>query len=172
MSLLSTTGAGRGGLTLARGQIVETRARVTLGRRGIALLSQAPVFAGLSHRHLRGIADVAEEVRFAPDRLIVQSGSPGNTFYVIAAGRAKVFKGVVPTGRPIAELDAGDFFGEMALLDGAPRSASVVSATDLVTIRLGRTAFRKLLLDEPEIALRVLETMAKRIREHERSATL
>jgi len=168
---MSTTGGARAALALARGQIVPTHARVTLGRHGVALLSQIPLFAGLSHRQLRRIAAAAEEVRFGPRRLIVQAGSPGNTFYVIASGQARVYKGVVPTGRPIRTLDAGDFFGEMALLDGGPRSASVVSTTELVAIRLGRPAFKKLLLEEPEIGVRILERMARRIRDRETTAT-
>ena len=97
--------------------------RPTMGRRGMPLLSDIPLFAGLSKRHLRRVADLAEEVPFQDGRLMVQADSPGQALYVIAEGNARVFRGVVPTGRPIARLGPGDFFEEIALFDGGPRTA-------------------------------------------------
>src|SRR5205085_2399196 len=82
-----------------------------------------PIFTGLSKRHLRGIAGIARERRFQEKETVAEEGKPGNDFYVILGGQAKVVK----RGRTIATLFPGDFFGEIALLDGAPRSASVVA---------------------------------------------
>jgi CRP-like cAMP-binding protein len=83
---------------------------------------------------------------------------------VSADGRAKVFRTIVATGRPIARLGPGEFFGEIALLDGGPRSATVVAEGDVRAIRLMRGAFHKLLRSEPGIALAIMQGLAARVR--------
>jgi CRP-like cAMP-binding protein len=133
-------------------------------RPGVRLLAKVPLFSGLSQAHLRTVANLAEEVRYGPGRMIVKSGTPGVAFYIIVDGQAKVLKGKITTARREATLGVGDFFGEMALLDGGPRSASVVAETPLTTIRIERASFRKVLKDEPDIAVKLLEGMARRMR--------
>jgi CRP/FNR family transcriptional regulator len=131
---------------------------------GIRLLAKVPLFAGLSQAHLRAVAALAEEVPYSAGRMIVRTGSPGVAFYVIVDGQAKVLRGTIASAKGTWSLGAGDFFGEMALLDGGPRTASVVAETPLTTIRIERTEFRKMLRDEPDIALKLLESMATRMR--------
>lgn len=132
---------------------------------GIRLLGRVPLFAGLSQAHLRAIAQLAEEVRYSPGRMIVRTGTPGIAFYVIVEGTAKVVRGTIASAKGTWGLGPGDFFGEMALLDGGPRSASVVAETPLTTIRIERGPFRQMLKAEPDIALKLLEAMATRARE-------
>ncbi len=158
-------------LALGVGAAPDATGRPTMGRKGVHLLSNVPLFAGLSRRHLRRIADLAEEMRFGQGRIIVQSGAPGKAFYIIAEGRAKVVRSVTGSGRAIARLGPGDFFGEMALLDGGPRSASVVAEIPLTAIRLPRGPFRRLLQSEPAVALKIMEALASRIRKGLRPAT-
>jgi CRP-like cAMP-binding protein len=135
----------------------------TMGRRGLDLLAGVPLFAGLSRAHLRNIAKVAGIVRYAEGRVIVQRGSKGSAFYVIADGTATVLTGA--SGRTkIASLGPGAFFGELALLDGRPRSASVVATAPLTAIRIERSAFITLIRKEPVIGVRVMEGLAARIR--------
>jgi CRP/FNR family cyclic AMP-dependent transcriptional regulator len=128
------------------------------------MLANVPLFAGLSRRHLRGLAKLATEMHVRPGAVIVQAGRPGKGFHVIVEGRAKIVRGVVTDGRKIGVLGPGEFFGELALLDGGPRTASVVAETDVETIRLSRTAFRQMLTSEPEVAMRILERMASMVR--------
>jgi CRP/FNR family cyclic AMP-dependent transcriptional regulator len=130
----------------------------------IELLARVPLFAGLSRAHLGRLASLAEEADYNAGRVIVKRDDPGKAFYVIVEGTAKVVKGKIVTARREAELGPGDFFGELALLDGEPRAATVVAATPLLTIRIERTAFRRLLREEPDLALKVLEGMARRTR--------
>jgi CRP-like cAMP-binding protein len=78
-------------------------------------------------------------------------------------GRAKVTKGL----RTVAEIGSGDFFGELALLDGQPRTRTVTALTTLEAIRIERPAFRALLRKEPDLAIGLLEGMARRTRERE-----
>ncbi|HEU4355613.1 MAG TPA: cyclic nucleotide-binding domain-containing protein [Actinomycetota bacterium] len=131
---------------------------------GVRLLARVPLFEGLSQTHLRSVATLAEEVRYSPGRMIVRTGSPGAAFYVIVEGTAKVLRGKIATAKGTWELGPGDFFGEMALLDGGPRTASVVAETALTTIRIERGPFRQMLREEPDIALKLLESMALRMR--------
>ena len=132
---------------------------------GVRLLSKVPLFTGLTQAHLRSVASLAEEVHYSPGRMIVRTGTPGVAFYVIVDGSAKVLRGTIASAKGTWELGPGDFFGEMALLDGGPRTASVVAETPLTTIRIERAQFRKMLKEEPDIALKLLESMATRMRE-------
>jgi CRP/FNR family transcriptional regulator, cyclic AMP receptor protein len=134
--------------------------RPRLGREGAALLKQAPLFACLSARQLRRVAASAEEVRYGPRRTVVREGARGDSFYVIAEGTATVQQG----SRTIATLGPGDFFGEMSLLDGDPRSASVIAATPLRTVRVARSGFHRVLDTDPSIARTIMVELAGRIR--------
>jgi CRP-like cAMP-binding protein len=130
----------------------------------VELLGRVPLFEGLSRANLSRIAVLAEEVTYNAGRVIVKKGDPGKAFYVIVEGTAKVVKGRIVTAKAEAELGAGQFFGELSLLDGLPRVATVVAATPLRTIRLERSAFRRLLREDPDLGLKILEGMSRRIR--------
>jgi len=131
-----------------------------MDREWVGVLAQVPLFDGLSRRHLKRIAGCARARRFESGSLIVGRGRPGATFYVILDGEAAVD---LPTGRA-KRLKAGDYFGEMSLLDGAPRSADVRATTETLTMEIGRTAFGRLLRQEPQIVLALLQTLAARVR--------
>jgi CRP/FNR family transcriptional regulator, cyclic AMP receptor protein len=139
---------------------VAPRPTPGLGRGGIALLKSVPLFSQLSQRDLRRLASHAEEVRYGPQRTIVSRGSRGDSFFVIADGTATVRRGT----RKIGALGPGDFFGEMALLDGRPRSATVVADTPMRAVRITRTGFNKALDTNPSIARGILAELAGRIR--------
>ena len=85
-----------------------------------------PLFAGVPGRHLRRIAALGSAVSFDAKTRIVSAGDPGDAFYVLLVGRAEVQRG---RGRPNVEIGPGAYFGELALLDGAPRSATVVATS-------------------------------------------
>ena len=160
---MSSIGSGFQPAQLAREFAArDAKRRPSLGRKGVALLEKVPLFNGLSKRHLRRIAGLADEARFPAGRVIVQTGSRGNAFYVIVEGTAKVLAGY--SSRTLARLGPGDFFGELALLDGGPRTASVVAAEPLTAIRIQRAQFRKMLRSEPEVGLKILEELAGRLR--------
>jgi CRP-like cAMP-binding protein len=130
----------------------------------VELLARVPLLAAVSRAQLGKVAGLAEETSYNAGRVIVKKGDPGKAFYVIVEGKAKVVKGKIVTARREAELGPGEFFGELALLDGEPRAATVVAATPLETIRIERAAFRRLLREEPDLAIKVLEGMARRTR--------
>jgi CRP-like cAMP-binding protein len=157
--------AMEGKRTIRIGPTVGTVA--PLGASGARVLSHVPLFAGLSARDLRRVAGLAEETWFNPGRVVVQEGKPASSFYVILDGTARVTR----RGRTVRKLSPGDHFGELALLTGGPRTASVIAETSLDTIRIQRPAFRKLLMKEPEVGLRLMAGLAERIAECERGVT-
>jgi CRP/FNR family transcriptional regulator, cyclic AMP receptor protein len=130
----------------------------------IDLLASVPMFETLSKAHLGRLAALAEEAGYNAGRVIVKKDDPGRAFYVIVEGTAKVVKGKIVTARGEATLGPGDFFGELSLLDGEPRSATVVAASALTVVRIERTPFRRLLREEPDLAIKLLEGMARRTR--------
>jgi CRP/FNR family transcriptional regulator, cyclic AMP receptor protein len=124
-------------------------------------LSTVPLFGDLSQRHLKKVAAKATLKRYAPLTPIVRAGDPGDAFYIILDGSASVRK----TGKRAVKLGPGDFFGELALLDAAPRNATVESDENVLAMRLGRAAFTKVLESEPKVAIAMLRGLAARSRE-------
>ena len=136
-----------------------------MGKREQEALSRVPLFSHLSKRSLRRIADLTEEARFMESASIVKEGDPGDAFYAILEGQAKA---VNRQGRTVNRLLPGDFFGEIALLDGGPRTATVVAETPLVVLELRRKGFLRLLEDDPSITAKLLEHAAAMLRRLER----
>ena len=124
------------------------------------VLEDVPLFAGLPKRQVRKIAKLAHEARFRRGTSIVRAGQRGNDFFVIIDGSATV----VPTRGSRVSIGPGDYFGEMSLIDGGERSATVSAESDMLCLRLSRVPFMKMLKGEPEIALALLRTLSERVR--------
>jgi CRP/FNR family transcriptional regulator, cyclic AMP receptor protein len=133
----------------------------------IERLKAVPLFSACSSRELRAIAGVVKDVRHAAGTVIAREGEPGVGLFVIVDGQAEVTIG----GKGMAKLGPGDFFGEIALLDGGPRSATVTATTDLRLLGLTEWVFRGLLQEHPSIAVKTLEAMAGRLRAATKAAT-
>jgi len=138
-----------------------------MGKEWAAVLADLPLFEGLSKRQLTKIANLAVARRLPPLTSIVTRGDSGDAFYVILTGTAMVRR----PGRRSVNLGPGEFFGEMALLDGAPRTATVEAVTEVEVMLIPRTAFRKMLRSEPLISMKMLETVATRLRTTQASPT-
>ena len=115
----------------------------------LPVLERVPLFHSLSKRHLRRVGRLAEMKRYKRGAEVVRAGRRGDAFYVILDGSALV---TTPAGHT-RDLHEGDYFGELALLDGAPRAATVAATGSLTTARISRTAFLKLLKEEPAIGV-------------------
>jgi CRP-like cAMP-binding protein len=149
----------------ARAAVPTPRDSNRVGHDWLATLAEVPLFEGVSKRHLRRIAKLARIRRFAAGSTMVRTGDPGRSFYILLDGTAKVVR---VHGRP-RRLGSGDYFGEMALLDGAPRSAAVVADGEVLALTIDRAGFRKLLRNEPALAEALLATLAARLRAAERA---
>jgi CRP-like cAMP-binding protein len=130
-------------------------------------LQQVPLFSACSGRELRAIAGVVKEVMHPKGTVIAREGDPGVGLFVILDGSAEVTIG----GKRMAKLGRGDFFGEIALLDGGPRSATVTATSDMRLLGLTEWVFRGLLQEHPSIAVKTLESMAARLRSATKAAT-
>lgn len=129
------------------------------------VLATLPLFEGIRKRELRRIADHAEISEFAPGDMVVATGDRSNSFFVILGGKASpAWK---PAGKP---LRAGDYFGEIGVLDGEPRSGTVVATSDLHVMQMSRRAFDGVLERNPSIARKLLVELGSRVRELERQA--
>jgi CRP-like cAMP-binding protein len=130
------------------------------------LLRSVPLFRGLTDKDLYEIAELLIERRFRARATVFEEGTVGEYMYVIREGQVKISKMSDDGREKILEIfGPGDFFGEMALLDQAPRSASVKSSTDCVLLALSRNDFMALLRRNPEIALELIREQTRRLRE-------
>jgi len=123
-------------------------------------LAKVPIFSGCSKKELQTIAKQVREIEHEAGHVIASEGEPGAGLFVIDEGEADVTIG----GRKVNHMKAGDFFGEMALLDGGPRTATVTATTDIKLYALTEWVFRGLIAEHPGIAMQTLETMAGRLR--------
>jgi CRP/FNR family cyclic AMP-dependent transcriptional regulator len=160
------TGAQRSGSHRHWGRLRSSTPEgdVGMAKRGQAVIDRVPLFDGLTKGQLRQIRDLTEEVRYMPGASIVREGSPGDSFYVIVEGEAKVQR----RGRTLAKLLPGDFFGEISLLDGSERTATVVSGTSMLLLELKQRPFLKMLERQPDVSLKMMRGLASRLREMER----
>ncbi|HET7236904.1 MAG TPA: cyclic nucleotide-binding domain-containing protein [Actinomycetota bacterium] len=136
-----------------------------LGKRDADVLAQVPLFAGLSRRHLKQIAEHADEVAFRKGEAIVEEDQPGGSFFVLLEGEVKVVRGQ----RTITRMGPGEFFGEISLLDGGPRTASVIAETPVLAVRVFKRSFDRVVTQEPVVASKILAVVARRLREAERT---
>jgi CRP-like cAMP-binding protein len=123
------------------------------------VLADVPLFANLNGRHLRKVAGQGRIRRVHEGASIVRAGEPGDVLYVVLDGEVSVRR----RGLPAIPLGIGSFFGELALLNEAPRTATVVAVTPVVCLTIARARFLKLLHAEPAIAVAVLEEVARRL---------
>ena len=130
-------------------------------------LGKIPMFAACSNRELQTVARAVREVEHPAGTVIAREGEPGIGLFVITDGTASVTIG----GRKKGSLEPGEFFGEIALLDGGPRTATVTADTDVKLLGLTEWVFRGLLQEHPSIAVKTLQAMAARLRSATKAAT-
>jgi CRP-like cAMP-binding protein len=123
-------------------------------------LSRIPLFAHLSQRQLRKISKSVGEHRYEPGTTIVRQGGRTATLFVVLEGEVKI----VRDGRTISRRRPGEFFGEISLIDGRPRAASVVAETPIRCLVLEQAALKTLAMTDPRVAWALLESLASRLR--------
>jgi CRP/FNR family cyclic AMP-dependent transcriptional regulator len=126
-------------------------------------LKGVPLFAGVGDKELKRLANVMRESRFNEGEVITTEGRSGIGFFLIEDGNASVSL----HGEIIRTLGPGDHFGEIALIDEGPRSATVTASTDLRCRGMAAWEFRAFVQEHPEVAWPLLQTLASRLREAE-----
>jgi CRP-like cAMP-binding protein len=124
------------------------------------LLRTVPLFAGMTDTAIESVRGLAREVEFVGGEQLVRQGDPGETFLVIVEGRARVDQ----DGDTLRELGPGDYLGEIALIDGGPRTASVTAMEPIRALMVERTEFRRLIDDFSAVRFDVLTALTQRIR--------
>jgi cAMP-dependent protein kinase regulator len=104
-------------------------------------LEEVPILSSLTPYERSKISDALETQKFAPGDVIIHEGDPGHSFYLLESGEAAAYKGE----KQVLSYKKGDFFGELALLNDAPRAASVIATSDVKVATLGKNAFQRLL---------------------------
>jgi CRP/FNR family transcriptional regulator, cyclic AMP receptor protein len=123
-------------------------------------LRRVPLFAGLDRKELEMLAKLAREQRYEPGATIVKSGAGGHGLYIIKEGTVSV----VRDGQKVASMGPGQFFGEISVLDGGPRTADVKADTETVCLTLISWEIRPLLMDNAAISYKMLLEVVKRLR--------
>ena len=124
------------------------------------------LFSACSKRDLQVIGRASDEVDVPAGKVLTEEGRQGHEFYLILDGQAAVRR----NGKKVATLGPGQYFGELSLLDKGPRSATVVSDTDMRLLVLGQREFNGTLDEVPGLAHKLLRTMASRLRESDARA--
>jgi CRP/FNR family cyclic AMP-dependent transcriptional regulator len=125
-----------------------------------ALLATAPLLAGVDAEGLASVAERVVEVECHPGQVIARQGDVGTGFFIVASGQVRVIR----DGETIATLGPGEFFGELSVLDGQPRTAQVVAAEPTVVLGLASWDFEAVIRERPEVALAVMRGLAARLR--------
>lgn len=131
------------------------------------LLKKVPLFSDCSAKELAQIAAASKNVKHKAGTVIAREGEPGIGLFVIVSGEAEVTIGGVKR----ATLGPADFFGEVALLDGGPRTATVTASEDMELLGITAWVFRGLMHEHPSIALKTLQAVAGRLRDATKTST-
>jgi CRP-like cAMP-binding protein len=134
----------------------------------VEFLKHVPLFHELDRKSLEAIANAAVEQSYTAGQEIVRQGDTGVGAFIIKSGRAEAVQDRVGHQHKLAELKTGDVFGEMALLDEFPRSATVRAVEPTTCLGIQRWHFRGILESHPQIALALLPVLTKRLRNAER----
>jgi CRP-like cAMP-binding protein len=124
----------------------------------VELLRAVPLFAELEERQLQAIATLARERDAAAGEVLMREGEPGDTFIVIGDGTVRVER----SGETVRSMVAGGFLGEVALVEGGPRTATATCVTDCRILTLGRFEFERVLATFPDVRDKVLAAIARR----------
>jgi CRP-like cAMP-binding protein len=134
--------------------------------RKIDILASIRLFGACSREELAKLAQLFDEVERPAGSVLVREGEPGSEFYVIVEGTATATVG----DKYVATLSAGDFFGEMSLLDRAPRAATVAAEGDLELLVADARSFAALVNSAPSVGMRMMRMMSERLRTVEAGA--
>lgn len=123
-------------------------------------LARVPLFSSCAPEEIDTIAGAVQEKTFDAGQIIVTQGTPGQAFYMVIAGRVEILR----DSHSLGAFGPGDFFGEMSLLDQAPRSATIRAIDPTTCMMLSSWDFRSLLEKTPSIAVKLLEVLSRRLR--------
>jgi CRP-like cAMP-binding protein len=129
--------------------------------RELELLSQVPLFSRCSKQELREVAKLGTPIEIEEGRVLTKEGALGREFFLVTEGKAEC----VAKGKRVAVFGPGDYFGELALIEGGTRTATVTAATPMEVLVLSAGEFASLLRSSSSITVKMLSALARRLRE-------
>lgn len=142
--------------------------RSRVPKRELEMLAEVPLFSLCTQRELRDVARLGTPVDVPPGRVLTKQGGPGREFFLVLEGRAECTVG----NKKVAVFGPGDYFGELALIEGSPRTATVTAVTPMTVLVLDGREFSTLLAAAPSIAPKMLTELARRLRASQESYNL
>lgn len=127
----------------------------------VLFLKGVDLFKSIPSEELSSIAQITDEIEYTKDEQVFAEGEQGDAMYLIVDGQVKVHSG----DHVFAELGTRQVFGEMAILDAEPRSASITSMSDLTLLKIRREDFTEILAEKPEISQGIIQVLTHRLRE-------
>lgn len=134
--------------------------RSRIPKQELELLGRVPLFSGCNQSELREIARLGTELVIEPGRVLTEEGAPGREFFLVVEGKAEC----TIRGRQVAVFGTGDYFGELALLDGGRRTATITATTPMRVVVLSVGEFAGLLQASPSITGKLLAQLGSRLR--------
>ena len=127
----------------------------------LKLIAAVPLFAGFNRREIEALGRLMDEVDVNDGRVLMREGAVGREFFIVVSGSVRVER----NGRKINELGPGDFLGEIALIDGGPRTATAIAAEPCRLLVLAASGFRTLVSKYPSVQGKIMKALAERLRE-------
>lgn len=131
-------------------------------------LASVPLLSSLDAKTLKRLAQDAKRRTYEPGDVIIREEAPASALYIILSGRVRVDKNPAVEGEPLAHLTAGDFFGELALIEDNPRSATITAVDQTECALFVSWEFTALLKEHPQIAVPIMYALIERLHRHEK----
>ncbi|MFC3227283.1 cyclic nucleotide-binding domain-containing protein [Marinibaculum pumilum] len=129
----------------------------------VELLRNIPMFAKIEPSKLKLLAFTSERLTFRDGEVLFRQGDPGDAAYIIVNGRADVIVDTPNGPLRVAELKKNDFVGEIAILCDVPRTATIAAASELVTLKISKDLFFRLVTEFPQMAVEIMRVLAQRL---------
>lgn len=127
----------------------------------ILFLRNVPLFAGMPPEALSQLAGIAEEIVYSTGDSVIREGDHGEAMFLIVEGDVRIHRG----SAKLAVLQSKNYFGEMSILDGEPRSASATAESDCLLLRLSQSDFHRILTSHTNVSLTIIQTLTRRLRQ-------
>jgi CRP/FNR family transcriptional regulator, cyclic AMP receptor protein len=127
----------------------------------LELIAAVPLFAGFNRREIEAVGRLMDEIDVNAERVLMREGTSGREFFIVVSGNVRVER----NGRKVNELGPGDFLGEIALIDGGPRTATAIAVEPCRLLVLAASSFRTLISKYPTVQGKIMKALAERLRE-------